>query len=227
MLLNTMIYMFLNIFSYNENTRPLFTGQNIVQGCLVILAVICIPWMLVPKPIIEKRRWQAKQAHKKAVGSSAHEEDGSSIKKKKKKKKNPQGFFFRKYFPFKKCGKIKSLWKKIKICAFQKKKKKKKKAQNLTNQQKKKKKNKKKNKKKKNEESGKNLIFSPNLQIMRAVVAVTVVTVTSLTSVKFSCTRLLRPSSSFSALSPTLLLISVCGPCLWPTPSSPRTLSKI
>lgn len=49
--------------------------------------------------------------------------------------------------------------------------------------------------------------------------------ISSMTPARYSCISSLRPSSSCSALSPTLLPISVCGPCRSPTPNWPRCSS--
>jgi len=76
MLLNTMIYMFLNPFSAPEGAVELFKGQFVVQGILLILAFICVPWMLLPKPLILRARHNKKMAAKRAAGgNSAHEEE--------------------------------------------------------------------------------------------------------------------------------------------------------
>lgn len=33
------------------SSRPFYTGQRIIQTLLCIVAVICVPWMLLGKPI--------------------------------------------------------------------------------------------------------------------------------------------------------------------------------
>jgi len=56
-LLNVMIQMFLSPPTLlPENT--LFNGQHGLQVFLVILAVICVPWMLLSKPLIMRRKHQ-------------------------------------------------------------------------------------------------------------------------------------------------------------------------
>lgn len=77
MLLNTMIYMFLSPFKApSEDAVAVFSGQYIVQGLLLILAFVCVPWMLLPKPLILRSRHNKKMAMKKAAGgNSAHEEE--------------------------------------------------------------------------------------------------------------------------------------------------------
>lgn len=59
-LYNIMIYMFLSPGTLKpENT--LFPGQAAFQVFLVLLALICVPWMLLPKPLILKKRHEATQ----------------------------------------------------------------------------------------------------------------------------------------------------------------------
>ncbi|KAI3650773.1 hypothetical protein MP228_004254 [Amoeboaphelidium protococcarum] len=48
-LLNTLIYMFLGLGGVKEGTE-LFGGQAVVQTILLLVAVICVPWMLCVKP---------------------------------------------------------------------------------------------------------------------------------------------------------------------------------
>jgi len=45
----------------------LYPGQAIVQVVLLLLALIAIPWMLIPKPLILKRRHEARSSHKYRV----------------------------------------------------------------------------------------------------------------------------------------------------------------
>ena len=62
-LLNMLIYMFLS----PGNVKPedqMYRGQGLVQAILVLVAVICVPWMLLAKPLLEKREHE----HKKRNG---------------------------------------------------------------------------------------------------------------------------------------------------------------
>uniref|UniRef100_A0A3Q1HEI8 V-type proton ATPase subunit a n=1 Tax=Anabas testudineus TaxID=64144 RepID=A0A3Q1HEI8_ANATE len=59
-LLITFINMFL--FSYNDPTnKPLYKGQMILQSLLVILALACVPCMLIVKPLMLRRQHLQKQ----------------------------------------------------------------------------------------------------------------------------------------------------------------------
>ncbi|PVV03475.1 hypothetical protein BB560_002058 [Smittium megazygosporum] len=53
-LLNMLIYMFLNPGSVNPKDK-LFPGQGGLQLILLLLAIACIPWMLLAKPLILKK----------------------------------------------------------------------------------------------------------------------------------------------------------------------------
>ncbi|MBW0468651.1 hypothetical protein O181_008366 [Austropuccinia psidii MF-1] len=60
-LLNMLIYMFLSPGTV-DSAEQLYRGQGFVQVFLLLLALICIPWMLCVKPYLEY------QAHQKIIG---------------------------------------------------------------------------------------------------------------------------------------------------------------
>jgi len=59
-LYNIMIYMFLSPGSL-EPANTLFPGQASIQVLLVLLALVCVPWMLLTKPYVLKKRHEASQ----------------------------------------------------------------------------------------------------------------------------------------------------------------------
>ncbi|KAF9539150.1 H(+)-transporting V0 sector ATPase subunit a [Mortierella hygrophila] len=72
-LLNTMIYMFLSPGSVNEADK-LYAGQGFIQGFLVLLAFICIPWMLFLKP------YYLKYEHGKARAMGYHQPSEHNVR---------------------------------------------------------------------------------------------------------------------------------------------------
>jgi len=55
-----------------ENT--LFRGQAVVQVILLLLALVCIPWMLLPRPLLLRRKHYHKIRYESLVPSSTTEE---------------------------------------------------------------------------------------------------------------------------------------------------------
>lgn len=75
-LLNTLIYMFLKPGNV-EAEKQLYPGQAFVQTCLLLLAVVCVPWMLLAKPYLiwrEKQR-TAGQGYRHLTATDEDEEE--------------------------------------------------------------------------------------------------------------------------------------------------------
>ncbi|KAK2949645.1 putative V-type proton ATPase subunit a2 [Blattamonas nauphoetae] len=53
MLISTMINMFLGAFQPIPDDTRLYQGQEVVQGILFIVAIVCIVWMMIPKAVID------------------------------------------------------------------------------------------------------------------------------------------------------------------------------
>jgi V-type H+-transporting ATPase subunit a len=74
-LYHTMIYMFLSPGDVDcggecpENR--MFAGQGVLQMILLLCALVAVPWMLFPKPLLLKRRHQERRASRASLLSSA------------------------------------------------------------------------------------------------------------------------------------------------------------
>lgn len=56
----------INMFLFNYPDQPCFlariySGQRFIQTCLVLLALVCVPWMLALKPFMLKKQYDAKR----------------------------------------------------------------------------------------------------------------------------------------------------------------------
>lgn len=58
----SLLIMLINMFLFKYPDKPcylksMYAGQSVFQGMLVVIALICIPWMLLAKPFMLHRQW--------------------------------------------------------------------------------------------------------------------------------------------------------------------------
>ncbi|CAL1263911.1 unnamed protein product [Larinioides sclopetarius] len=58
----SLLIMLINMFLFNYPTEPcylknMYSGQPVIQGMLVVIALLCIPWMLFAKPYMKYKQW--------------------------------------------------------------------------------------------------------------------------------------------------------------------------
>jgi V-type H+-transporting ATPase subunit a len=73
-LLNALVNMFLSPTFYSSNPTEteeqpeLWDSQQMIQIVLLLLALICVPWMLLPKPFLLKRDYQNRKREYMKIG---------------------------------------------------------------------------------------------------------------------------------------------------------------
>ncbi|KNC83200.1 hypothetical protein SARC_04539 [Sphaeroforma arctica JP610] len=79
-LLVTMVNMFLapGTVSYEDNTY-LYPGQAVAQTILVVLALCCIPWMLIAKPVVMKQQMQKQKMISRPLEGPPDEGEGHQV----------------------------------------------------------------------------------------------------------------------------------------------------
>ncbi|GIX83651.1 hypothetical protein CEXT_642891 [Caerostris extrusa] len=61
----SLLIMLINMFLFKYPTEPcylknMYSGQPVIQGMLVVIALLCIPWMLFAKPYMMYQEWKKK-----------------------------------------------------------------------------------------------------------------------------------------------------------------------
>lgn len=69
----SILIVLINMFMMKEEAKPMYKGMAVLQTILVLLAVICIPWMLVIKPVILYREHKRSSIYQRRLTTTSND----------------------------------------------------------------------------------------------------------------------------------------------------------